>query len=133
MEKKTTFTYTYSAKDQAEIENIRKKYEPQSRYESNLDQLRKLDASVTSKATMISLIVGIAGTLVLGFGLSLILSDLYALIGLSKSLCQILGIVIGVIGIFIDSINYPLYDIIIMRERKRVAPEIIRLSNELMK
>lgn len=132
MEKKA-FTYTYSAKDQAEIENIRKKYEPQSRYESNLDQLRKLDASVTSKATMISLIVGIAGTLVLGFGLSLILSDLYALIGLSKSLCQILGIVIGVIGIFIDSINYPLYDIIIMRERKRVAPEIIRLSNELMK
>ncbi len=133
MEKKTAFTYTYSAKDQAEIENIRKKYEPQSRYESNLDQLRKLDASVTSKATMISLIVGIAGTLVLGFGLSLILSDLYALIGLSKSLCQILGIAIGVIGIFIDSINYPLYDIIIMRERKRVAPEIIRLSNELMK
>lgn len=132
MEKKA-FTYTYSAKDQAEIENIRKKYEPQSRYESNLDQLRKLDASVTSKATMISLIVGIAGTLVLGFGLSLILSDLYALISLSKSLCQILGIVIGVIGIFIDSINYPLYDIIIMRERKRVAPEIIRLSNELMK
>lgn len=132
MEKKA-FTYTYSAKDQAEIENIRKKYEPQSRYESNLDQLRKLDASVTSKATTISLIVGIAGTLVLGFGLSLILSDLYALIGLSKSLCQILGIVIGVIGIFIDSINYPLYDIIIMRERKRVAPEIIRLSNELMK
>lgn len=132
MEKKA-FTYTYSAKDQAEIENIRKKYEPQSRYESNLDQLRKLDASVTSKAAMISLIVGIAGTLVLGFGLSLILSDLYALIGLSKSLCQILGIVIGVIGIFIDSINYPLYDIIIMRERKRVAPEIIRLSNELMK
>lgn len=132
MEKKA-FTYTYSAKDQAEIEDIRKKYEPQSRYESNLDQLRKLDASVTSKATMISLIVGIAGTLVLGFGLSLILSDLYALIGLSKSLCQILGIVIGVIGIFIDSINYPLYDIIIMRERKRVAPEIIRLSNELMK
>ena len=132
MEKKA-FTYTYSAKDQAEIENIRKKYEPQSRYESNLDQLRKLDASVTSKAAMISIIVGIAGTLVLGFGLSLILSDLYALIGLSKSLCQILGIVIGVIGIFIDSINYPLYDIIIMRERKRVAPEIIRLSNELMK
>lgn len=132
MEKKA-FTYTYSAKDQAEIEDIRKKYEPQSRYESNLDQLRKLDASVTSKATTISLIVGIAGTLVLGFGLSLILSDLYALIGLSKSLCQILGIVIGVIGIFIDSINYPLYDIIIMRERKRVAPEIIRLSNELMK
>lgn len=132
MEKKA-FTYTYSAKDQAEIENIRKKYEPQSRYESNLDQLRKLDASVTSKAAMISLIVGIAGTLVLGFGLSLILSDLYALIGLSKSLCQILGIVIGVIGIFIDSINYPLYDIIITRERKRVAPEIIRLSNELMK
>ena len=133
MEKKTTFTYTYSAKDQAEIENIRKKYEPQSRYESNLDQLRKLDASVTSKAAMISLIVGITGTLVLGLGLSLILSDLYALIGLSKSLCQILGIVIGVIGIFVDSINYPLYDIIIMRERKRVAPEIIRLSNELMK
>ena len=132
MEKKA-FTYTYSAKGQAEIEDIRKKYEPQSRYESNLDQLRKLDASVTSKATTISLIVGIAGTLVLGFGLSLILSDLYALIGLSKSLCQILGIVIGVIGIFIDSINYPLYDIIIMRERKRVAPEIIRLSNELMK
>ena len=133
MEKKTTFTYIYSAKDQAEIENIRKKYEPQSRYESNLDQLRNLDASVTSKAAMISLIVGIAGTLIVGLGLSLILSDLYALIGLSKSLCQILGIVIGVVGIFVDSINYPLYDIIIMRERKRVAPEIIRLSNELMK
>ena len=133
MEKKTSFTYTYSAKDQAEIESIRKKYEPQSHYESNLDQLRKLDASVTSKATMTSLIVGIAGTLIAGLGLSLILSDLYSLIGLSKSFCQIMGVIIGIVGIFVVSINYPLYDIIIVRERKRVAPEIIRLSNELMK
>lgn len=133
MEKKTAFTYTYSAKDQAEIESIRKKYEPQSHYESNLDQLRKLDASVTSKATMTSLIVGVAGTLIAGLGLSLILSDLYSLIGLSKSFCQIMGVIIGIVGIFVVSINYPLYDIIIVRERKRVAPEIIRLSNELMK
>ena len=133
MEKKTAFTYTYSAKDQAEIESIRKKYEPQSHYESNLDRLRKLDASVTSKATMISLIVGVAGTLIAGLGLSLILSDLHSLIGLSKSFCQIMGVIIGVVGIFVVSINYPLYDIIIEKERKRIAPEIIRLSNELMK
>jgi hypothetical protein len=55
MEEKNTFKYSYSAEEQAEIENIKKKYQPKS--ESKMEKLRRLDESVYSKATMWSIIL----------------------------------------------------------------------------
>ena len=58
-EKKETFTYTYSAKEQEEIKKIRDKYAPPRKEETPMEQLRRLDESATRGATVVSLIVGI--------------------------------------------------------------------------
>ena len=96
---KETFSYTYSAKEQTEIQNIRKKYETTTEQEDKMAQLRRLDASVSSKATTVALVVGIVGALIMGLGMSLAMSDLSEIIGIHQDVGMLLGIVIGVVGI----------------------------------
>ena len=72
MENKESFNYTYSSIHKEEIEKIRNKYIQNQ--ETDLDELRKLDQKVTNSATFCSILVGIAGVLVFGTGLSLVLS-----------------------------------------------------------
>lgn len=120
---KEVFSYTYSARQQEEIRQIRKKYMPPE--EDKMERLRKLDRSVTMKGTMISIIVGVVGTLILGAGMSLAMvwgDTLFAL-----------GIIVGIIGIAVLSVAYPLFQKITKHEREKIAPEIIRLTEELMK
>ena len=108
MENKKGFNYTYSAKEQDEIKKIRKKYTLMAEPEDKMTALRRLDASVYSKATAISLIVGIIGALVMGFGMSLILTDIAA--PLSQALVMIIGVIFGIIGMVMVSLAYPLYN-----------------------
>ena len=116
-----SFEYTYSAPRQEEIKRIREKYIPKE--EDKLEQLRRLDNGVTQKATMASLVVGIVSALVLGVGMCCCMVwDLF-----------VLGIVVGVIGIVGVAAAYPLYTHITAREREKIAPEILRLTDELMK
>lgn len=133
MENKDTFNYTYSAKKQEEIKAIRKKYTEQPKEEDKIAKLRRLDAGVTKKATTVSLIVGILGALILGFGMSLIMSDLSDIMGLQQNIAIIIGVIVGIIGIIPVSVAYPLYNSIVKTERKKIAPEIIRLTDELLK
>lgn len=120
------FSYTYSAKQQEEIKSIRRKYETKEQHEDDkMEQLRRLDAGVTKKGTVASLIVGIIGTLVMGTGMSCVMVWQGALF--------IPGIVIGCVGIALVGCAYPLYNHITKKERERITPEIIRLTNELMK
>ena len=119
----STFRYTYSAKEQAKIKEIRSKYVPKE--ENKLEQLQRLDASVTQKATMYSLIVGVIGALIMGTGMSccMVWADKWF----------IPGVVIGVIGMAMAAAAYPLYNRVLKKERARVAPEILRLTDELIK
>ncbi|MBQ6857701.1 MAG: hypothetical protein IJO13_11440 [Lachnospiraceae bacterium] len=128
-----TFNYTYSAKEQTEIQNIRKKYEATTEREDKMDQLRRLDASVSSKATAAALVAGIVGALIMGFGMSLIMSDLSGILGIHQDVGMLLGIVIGIVGIMPVCLAYPLYNRTLKKEREKIAPEILRLSDELMK
>lgn len=125
------FSYTYSAKQQEEIKNIRKKYTVPE--ENKMEQLRRLDSGVMKKAACISLIVGIVGVLIFGMGMSIIMSDIGETINFSKGASTTAGILIGIIGILILSIAYPLYKLTLKKEREKIAPEIIRLTDELMK
>lgn len=118
-----SFQYTYSAVEQEKIKEIRSKYAP--REESKLEKLERLDAAVTQKATLYSLILGIAGTLILGLGMSLCM--------VWGGVWFIVGIVTGLAGIGLLSLAYPLYSRILKKERARIAPEILRLTDELMK
>ncbi len=117
------FQYTYSAREQAEIKRIRSKYTPKE--ESKLEQLRRLDASATQKATMYAIIVGVIGALILGAGMSCCLVWTDALL--------MPGIVIGLIGMAVVAAAYPLYNRTLKKARERIAPEILRLTDELMK
>ena len=131
MEKKETesFNYTYSAKQQEEIKAIRKKYEaPEA---NKMEQLRRLDASATQKATTRSMTVGIIGALIMGLGMSITMTDIGAVFG--SFLSMMIGIVIGIVGIVLVCLAYPTYHRTLKAERERIAPEILRLSDELMK
>lgn len=117
------FQYTYSAKEQAEIKRIRSKYIPKE--ENKMEQLQRLDASATQKATMYAIIVGVIGALILGAGMSCCMVWTDALL--------IPGIVIGIIGMAVLAVAWPLYNRTLKKERERIAPEILRLTDELMK
>lgn len=122
MENKETFSYTYSAKEQEEIKKIREKYVPKEA--DKMEQLRRLDESVTRKGTIISLVVGIIGTLIFGTGMSMCMvwTELF-----------VSGIIVGITGIVAVSLAYPIYSYVTKKEREKIAPEIIRLTDELMK
>lgn len=131
MENNEKFNYTYSAKEQEEIKEIRKKYATSEEPEDKMTQLRRLDASVTKKATTTALIFGVIGTLIMGMGMSLVMTDIGDFFGLNKSTAMLTGIITGLVGIFALCIAYPVYNRIIKKERKKIAPEIIRLTDEL--
>lgn len=124
-----SFTYTYSAQQQEEIQNIRSKYLPPE--EDKMERLRKLHHSTTQKAQVISLVLGIIGALVMGAGMSLVMTDIGTVIGMDGALIP--GIVIGIIGVIPVALAYPIYNRVLKKERQRIAPEILRLSEELMK
>lgn len=117
-----TYTYTYSAKQREEVERIRKKYLPKE--EDKMKQLRRLDQSVTKRGAVVSIIIGIISTLVFGFGMccSMLWADYF-----------VIGIVAGVFGLAGIAGTYPIYNLMVKRARKQIAPQILALSEELMK
>ena len=126
------FTYTYSAKERAELKRIRDKYTAPTESEDKMARLRRLDASVTNTAQSVALVFGVIGTLILGFGMSLIMTELGALFGANGNMTTVIGIAIGIVGGILASLAYPIYSAIVRRKRKRLAPEILRLTDELM-
>ena len=128
MENKEGFSFTYSAAQQQEVEDIRKKYLPKE--EDKMEQLRKLHAIPTQKAQAASLAVGVIGALIMGTGMSLAMTDIGAALG---SLAMVIGIVIGIVGMVLVALACPLYNQVLKKQREKIAPEILRLSDELLK
>lgn len=127
------FQYTYSAKEQAELKRIREKYTPKTNTEDKMTRLRRLDANVTRTATVIALIFGILGALILGFGMSLCMTDIGEMLGPYSNMSMLIGIIVGIVGCVLASLAYPIYNATVKIKRKKIAPEIIRLTDELMK
>lgn len=117
------FCLTYSAKRREEINRIRKKYLPAE--EDKLERLRQLDESVTQKPIALAMVFGVVGALIFGGGLCLIL--------LLGGLWIIPGIVLGLFGFATLGCAYPVYQRTLEKEKERVAPEILRLSEELLR
>ena len=128
MDNNQTFEYTYSAQQRQEIEHIRQKYLPKE--EDKMETLRSLHYSATRKAKTASISIGIIGALILGTGMSLCMTDIGAALG---HMAMILGILVGLTGLVLVAMAYPVYNRVLKTERQRIAPEILRLTDELMK
>ena len=121
MTEKEIFEYTYSAPQQSEVRKIREKYLP--REMTKLDQLRALDAGVTRRGTAVSLVHGVLYSLVLGLGMSC------CMVWAGKLFLP--GIMIGCVGLAGVAATYPIYTHIVKQDRAKIAPEILRLTEEL--
>ena len=122
MAEKEVFEYTYSAPAQDEVKRIREKYLPKEA--TKLDQLRALDAAVTKRGNAISIAHGILYSLILGLGMSCCL--------VWAGAWFVPGILIGCIGLAGVTATYPIYNRIVKQDREKIAPEILRLSEELI-
>ena len=128
MENNHSFEYNYSAAQKQEVEAIRKKYLPKE--EDKMEQLRRLHYSATQKAQAASIALGVIGTLIFGLGLSLCLTELSGFLG---GTAMFLGIPVGLVGLVLLALAYPVYNTVLRREREKIAPEILRLTEELLK
>ena len=128
MENNENFSFTYSPQQQKEVEEIRKKYLPQE--ETQMDRLRRLHAVPTRKARTAAITAGVFGMLIMGTGMSLAMTDIGAVLG---NLAIAFGIIVGVAGMVLAALAYPLYKRVLKKQRAIIAPEILRLSNELLK
>ena len=122
MENTNSFTYSYSAVNNKEIERIRRRYLPQS--EDKMETLRSLDARVQSAGMIESLSLGIIGCLIFGIGMCFGLGVFGG--------GEWLALVFGGIGTLVMLPAYPLYRRIREKTKARLTPEILRLSEEIM-
>lgn len=122
-DKPESFTYEYSSEKNGEIERIRKKYLPEA--EDGLAQLRRLDKSAEKPGKAAGITLGVAGLLLFGWGMSMCLS--------MSGGYFVPGVVIGVVGIVLICLAYPVYSRVTKKRREKIAPEILRLTDELMK
>lgn len=123
-----SFQFTYSAAQQAEVEKIRKKYMPQE--EDKMERLRRLDRSASRKASIWAMTLGIIGALLLGTGMSLVMTNLGELLNIPYAMP--VGIIVGLVGLVLVALAYPVYNRKLQKERQRIAPEILRLTDELL-
>lgn len=121
MKSNKSFEYTYSAKQQKEVEDIRKKYLPKE--EDKMETLRRLDRSAEKPGTVAAIIIGVIGSLILGLGMCC------TMVWADKLF--ILGIVVGLLGMAVLALAYPMYKKITQSQREKIADQILALSAEL--
>ena len=111
------------------VQKIRTQYT--EKQHTQLDALKALDAKVKKPANVFAYIFGVLSAIIMGCGMSLVMTDIGAMLGMSSTMT--LGIIIGVVGLLLAVINYPLYKRILSSRKKKYAQQIIALSDELMK
>ena len=97
---------------------------------TELDALRELDAKVKRPANVFAYIFGSVSAIVMGCGMSLVMTEIGSVIGLESVMLP--GIVIGVVGLAMAVLNYPRYKGILNGRKKKYASEIIKLSEKII-
>ena len=111
------------------VEKIRTQYTEKQHTE--LDALKELDAKVKRPANVFAYAYGSVSAVVMGAGMSLVMTDIGAIIGLASAMVP--GIVIGVAGMGMALSTYPIYKKILNKRKKKYAPEILKLSEKITK
>ena len=97
---------------------------------TELDELRALDAKVKRPVNIFAYLFGSVSALVMGSGMSLVMTNLGEKFGLENSMT--LGILIGLIGMFMAIINYPVYKKLLASRKQKYAEQILKLSEKIM-
>lgn len=119
------FTYSYSVpteNEKKEIEEIKRRYQNETKEESDFTKLKKLDNKVKKLPSIISLTLGIVGILIFGLGLTMILE--WKLL--------VWGIIVTLVGCIPTVIAYPVYSFIFKLNKEKYGDEIIALSEKLL-
>lgn len=110
------------------VQKIRTQYTEKQHTE--LDALKELDAKVKRPANVFAYTYGSVSAMVMGAGMSLVMTDIGAIIGLTSAMIP--GIAIGVVGMVMALTTYPIYKRILNSRKKKYAPEIMKLSDKIM-
>ena len=111
------------------VEKIRAQYAEQEYTE--LDELKALDAKVKKPANVFGYTWGIIGSIVMGAGMSLVMTDIGTVLGMNETLIP--GIAVGIIGLVMALATYPIYKKILNARKKKYAGKIMELSERVMK
>ena len=128
MEEKNVFEYKYSAKQQEEVDAIKRKYLPKeekAKELTKLEELKQLDKKVEMTATLWAIVVGVIGTLIFGAGMSLIMAF--------ETAMYVAGILCGILGIAGMALALPVYRQVLKKQREKAVPRILELTEELSK
>ena len=110
------------------VQKIRTQYTEKAYTE--LDELKALDAKVKRPANVFAYVFGSISAIIMGAGMSLVMTDIGATIGLADSMIP--GIAIGVAGLVMAIINYPIYKGMLSARKKKYGPRILELSEQIM-
>ena len=111
------------------VQKIRTQYTEKEHTE--LDALKELDNKVKRPVNVFAYIFGSISALIMGSGMSLVMTDISKTVGISNPMAY--GIIIGIIGMFMAIINYPIYKGILGSRRRKYADKIIAISDKIMK
>lgn len=112
------------------VQKIRTQYMENDNSRKELDMLRELDAEVKRPANIFGYVFGSISAIIIGAGMSLIMTDIGAQLGIENTMVP--GIIIGVIGMIMAIINYPIYKNILSSRKDKYADRILRLSEKIM-
>jgi hypothetical protein len=110
------------------VQKIRTQYTQKEH--TYLDELKELDTKVKRPANVFAYIFGSISAIIMGSGMSLVMTDIADMVGIQNPM--IYGIVIGIVGMFMAIVNFPIYKGILGLRRKKYADEIIALSDKIM-
>lgn len=111
------------------VQKIRTQYTEKE--STQLDALIELDSKVKRPANVFAYLFGSIGAIIMGSGMSLVMTEIGSAIGLENAMVP--GIIIGVVGLLMAVINYPIYKRLLNSRRKKYADQIIACSDEIMK
>lgn len=111
------------------VQKIRTQYTEKEH--TSLDELRELDTKVKRPASVFAYVFGSISAIIMGSGMSLVMTDIGSTLGIESAMIP--GIIIGIIGLVMAIINYPIYKGILGSRRRKYADRIIALSNKIMK
>ena len=97
---------------------------------TELDRLRELDSKVKRPVNVFAYVFGIISAIIMGAGMSLIMTEIGEIVKIENTMP--VGIVIGVIGLILALINYPIYKKIINSRKNKYSSEILSLSEKII-